>query len=153
MDSLAHVELTPVLLTPVPLVHLHEAVEEFGTGCDAAFGSDAYEMMPGIEQGLPVLIYASHLEDESQPVVSWSALFVSWHTRLDREVRMRRASWTAANDGAFAGYYIVSNLRQLDVPISLGAFRKTDRTPLRMSVVRGPVVCLLPATLVDALST
>ena len=137
--------IRPVVLAPVPCVHLESANSVPGLSASVFFGS-SHEADPPLPIGVPVFIYAS---------IPPHALFkpgqFSWTGTLASVVRAvassprsgkhpdpsRRPPTAEAKDGPFLYFWEVQNLEQLATPRRLGDFK--SKTSIN-EVPRWPVV-------------
>ena len=137
--------IRPVVLAPVPCVHLESANSVPGLSASVFFGS-SHEADPPLPIGVPVFIYAS---------IPPHALFkpgqFSWTGTLASVVRAvasgprsgkhpdpsRRPPTAEAKDGACLYFWEVRNLEPLETPRRLGDFK--SKTSIN-EVPRWPVI-------------
>lgn len=137
--------IRPVVLAPVPCMHLESAGSVPGLSASVFFGS-SHEADPPLPIGVPVFIYAS---------IPPHALFrpgqYSWTGTLGSVVRAvaggpragkcpdpaRRPPTAEAKDGPFLYFWEVQGLEQLETPRGLADFK--SKTSIN-EVPRWPVV-------------
>jgi hypothetical protein len=141
--------LDEVVLTPVPLVHLVGGEEVCRRQDQVAFGSNAWEVMRRIEEGMPVLIYASHSADALGPVVTWTAVFDEYveagGSASLRRIRRFRPRSVDGEEADWAGYYLVHGLRRLARALPIDDLRKQHGSWFsRRFVPEGPIIASLP---------
>jgi hypothetical protein len=146
------------ILAPVPADLLKDALDNGYTR--AAFGSMAWDFFRRLteEHGddpLPVLLYGSH-EEELALEVRWAGAFAGWRDAIEaqsdpqfeQELRspLARYDWAGNEEGgAWAVYWIVDGLHELNEPIPLGKLRLPNGGRLSDAFIpRGPTRIQVP---------
>jgi hypothetical protein len=111
---------TCALLTPVPAEHLVDGADVCRRNGKVAFGTESWEVFADLcDIAGPepqVLIYASQDDEHHGPVATWVALYVGYtpaRAGLHPD-RFRYRPPSCRDDGAFSGFYEVTELRQLE---------------------------------------
>ena len=137
--------IRPVVLAPVPCVHLESANSIPGLAASVFFGS-SHEGIDKLPLGLPVFIYAS-----IPPHPLFKPGQFTWTGTLGSVVRAvaggpragkcpdpaRRPPTAEAKDGPFLYFWEVQNLEPLETPRRLGDFK--SKTSIN-EVPRWPVI-------------
>ncbi|MDW3217108.1 MAG: hypothetical protein R8F63_00735 [Acidimicrobiales bacterium] len=137
------------LLTPVPAEHLVDGEDVCRRQDKVAFGTEAWEVFAALSDIAgpepQVLIYASHDDEHHGPVVTWVARYVGYtpaRAGLHPD-RFRYRPPSCRADGAFSGFYEVTELRRLDsgLEIPVESLKKRDGGSLTAGFVpRGPTI-------------
>lgn len=124
------------LLTPVPEEHLISGLTvctELGFvtyGTDAGLSLAEFSYRVGKDSKGDILFYASGSAVSGFPKATYRGRFVRYEGALATgKANLSCATYrppTTSNDGAWQGFYVVSNLRKLDEPVELHRLSKLD---------------------------
>ena len=143
------------LLTPVPYEHLVSGLQTCSREGFVSYGTDAAmvlaELMSLIDPDHPadILIYASHTSGGGPPRATFRARFVSFDGAIGGRVKAAWAGYrpeTTATDGSWTGFYLVRDLRELELPVPISALRKQgNKGKLSKTFVpQGPIIIDTP---------
>jgi len=145
------------LLAPVPAVFLPEGADLCANPRKGkvAFGSSAWELFEELDKerdGLPVLvlIYASHT-DSHAPLATWSGYYVGYVRGVGgahpdgRKIRPVTAVQDGDEEGPWALYWEVADLKPMDAPVPIGGLRGyRAKKNLEPSRPKGPIIIKRP---------
>lgn len=121
------------LLTPVPAQHLTSGLDVCEATGFVAFGTDSGLVLSELKQVVDtehpadILFYASETAHAGQPVATYRGRFVGYDGAVGGKAKSGWAKHrppTTATDGAWLSFYLVSDLRRLEVPVPLSALTK-----------------------------
>ncbi len=122
------------LLTPVPVEHLISGLAICAGQGFVTFGTDAgmtlaeFSHRVGNDSTADILFYASGTPVSGVPKATYRGRFVRYEGALaNGKAGPSCAAYrppSTITDGAFQGFYVVSDLRKLEVPVELRALSK-----------------------------
>ena len=143
------------LLAPVPEVHLLSGLDRCRETGFVAFGSNAGMVLSELK-GLvdpahqaDILFYASISKHAGRPAARFRGRFVDFDGAVGGQAKK---SWleyrpiSTANDDGWMGFYLVSDLRELELPVSLASLTKRGNHGKfsSMFVPFGPIIIDTP---------
>jgi hypothetical protein len=121
------------LLTPVPKQHLESGLERCAETGFVAFGTDSgmvlseFRLAVDPDHPADILFYASETSKGGPPAATYRGRFAGYDGAVDgraKKVWAQHRPPTTQHDGAWQSFYLVSNLRKLEIPIPLTTLTK-----------------------------